>query len=254
VLLVCRQRKFRAHGFETCMPAFLLETLRERGVGPLDLDDSIASDDLRSAFDVDHMTTEALLFQTGYLTIVGEQREEDETLYRLGYPNREVRQSLNRSLLRAIGWTPHKQLRQRSDLRRSLQRADFASLERHFRGLFASIPYNWHTGNDIARYEGYWASVMYGSFHALGLDVTVEDASAAGCLDMAVRAYGQLYLFEFKVTEQAGRGAALKQLEARGYAHKYVGRGEPVHLVGVEFSGEQRRLERFDVLRAAAAG
>jgi len=115
ILLLFSKRRFAAHWFETGSPAFLLKTLKERGVGPLDLDDMIASDDLLSAFDVDHMTTEALLFQTGYLTIVGEQQEEDEALYRLGYPNREVRQSLNRSLLGAIGWARQKQLRQRSD-------------------------------------------------------------------------------------------------------------------------------------------
>ena len=44
--------------------------------------------------------TEALLFQTGYLTIAGEEELGGMPLYRLGYPNREVRQSLNRVLLR----------------------------------------------------------------------------------------------------------------------------------------------------------
>ena len=44
-----------------------------------------------SAFDVEHLGTEALLFQTGYLTITGEQRLAGKALYRLDYPNREVR-------------------------------------------------------------------------------------------------------------------------------------------------------------------
>ena len=44
----------------------------------------------------------ALLFQTGYLTITGEERLGAEALYRLDYPNREVRQSLNRVLLRHL--------------------------------------------------------------------------------------------------------------------------------------------------------
>ena len=57
---------------------------------------------LLSAFDVDEMATEALLFQTGYLTIAGEEDFDGETVYRLEYPNREVRQSLNASLLRAM--------------------------------------------------------------------------------------------------------------------------------------------------------
>ena len=43
--------------------------LLERGVSSLALDDLLGSDELLSTFDVDHIATEALLFQTGYLTI-----------------------------------------------------------------------------------------------------------------------------------------------------------------------------------------
>ena len=47
------------------------------------------------------MSVEALLFQTGYLTITGEDAQNGLAQYRLGYPNREVRQSLNERLLMA---------------------------------------------------------------------------------------------------------------------------------------------------------
>ena len=53
---------------------------------------------------------------------------------------------------------------------------------------------------------------------------------------MAVRAHGHVYLFEFKVAEMAPPGSALAQLQERDYAAKYRGSGEPIHLVGVEFS------------------
>ena len=51
----------------------------------------VGSGDLLSSFDVDDIATEALLFQTGYLTIAREDDVGGEPLYRLGYPNREVR-------------------------------------------------------------------------------------------------------------------------------------------------------------------
>ena len=51
--------------------------------------------DVLGAFDVDDTSTEALLFQGGYLTIVDVDVENDEPVYRLGYPNRVVRESLN---------------------------------------------------------------------------------------------------------------------------------------------------------------
>ena len=56
----------------------------------------------------------------------------------------------------------------------------------------------------------------------------------------------RVYLFEFKVAEQAGPGAALEQLRTKGYADKYRALGEPVHLVGVEFSSASRNVVAFD--------
>ena len=88
--------------------------------------------------------------------------------------------------------------------------------------------------------------MFYACLAALGLDVHVEDASAAGRVDLALRCEGRVYLFEFKVAERAGEGAALRQLIERGYAEKYRAAGEPVHLVGVEFSEESRNIESFE--------
>ena len=81
----------------------------------------------------------------------------------------------------------------------------------------------------------------------MGLDVTVEDSSGGGRLDMAVRFNGNVYLFEFKVVERAGGGAAMAQLKERRYAEKYRGLGQPIHLIAVEFSSESRNLAGFDV-------
>ena len=67
---------------------------------------------------------------------------------------------------------------------------------------------------------------------------------------MAVRFNGHVYLFELKVVEMAGEGAAMAQLKARGYAEKYRSRGEPIHLVAVEFSREARNVVAFEVERA----
>ncbi len=99
VLLLFDTREFRAHWFETGTPAFLIDTLLSRGFGAPPLDGVVASDAMLSAFDVDDSAAEALLFQTGYLTIRGTEYHRGRTQYRLGYPNREARQSLNESLL-----------------------------------------------------------------------------------------------------------------------------------------------------------
>ena len=250
ILLLFEHREFTPHWFETGSPAFLVETLKERGVGPLDLDGMLGTDALLSRFDVDDMATEALLFQTGYLTIRSEERRGGRTYYRLGYPNREVCQSLNESLLAHLTRDP---VRETNSVRLYdlLLDNDLAGLEDLFRAFYASIPYEWYTNNDIARFEGYWASVFYAYFAAtFGPVITVEDSTVRGRADMTVRFNGHVYLFEFKVIEQAGEGAAMAQLKARGYAEKYRHLGEPIHLVAVEFSSRERNVKTFAAERA----
>ena len=247
VLLLLRRRRFAAHWFETGTPAFLVDKLFERRVSSVSLDRTVSTEDLLSSFDVDHIGTEALLFQTGYLTITGEEELGGEPLYRLGYPNREVRQSLNRVLLRHLVQDAERQTANSIRLARLLEAQDCAGLKELFHAFFASIPYEWHTSNDIADYEGYYASVFYSYFAALGYEIAVEESSSHGRLDMGVLTGGHVYLFEFKVAEMSPPGSALAQLQERDYAAKYRDRGEPIHLIGVEFSRRTRNVTAFEV-------
>ena len=99
ILLLFDRRQFEAWWFETGTPSFLVEMLARRRIGSAKLDNMLSQSDLLSTFDVGDIATEALLFQTGYLTIRGTEPRGGKMYYRLGYPNREVRQSLNESLL-----------------------------------------------------------------------------------------------------------------------------------------------------------
>ena len=250
ILLLFDSRAFKAYWFETGTPTFLVETLCQRQVSSLALSEMIGSDELLSTFDVDHIATEALLFQTGYLTITATEDLGGKRFYQLGYPNREVRQSLNESLLSYLVKDSTRQIANSVRLSRLLEASDFAGLETLFHAFFASIPYEWYTNNDIAGYEGYYASVFYSYFAALGLDIRVEDSSSHGRLDMAVLFNGHVYLFEFKVVELSSAGAALAQLQERRYADKYRGLGQPIYLIGVEFSKDERNVAAFDVEQA----
>ena len=250
ILLLFDKRQFGAYWFETGTPTFLVETLISRGVGALALDDMLGSDELLSAFDVDHIATEALLFQTGYLTIIQTEPRGSRTYYRLSYPNQEVRQSLNENLLNHLTGRPTQQAEHSARLYDLLLVNDFAGLESLFKAFFASIPYQWHTNNDIANYEGYYASVFYSYFASVGFDIVVEDSGSDGRLDMAVRFNDNVYLFEFKVVELAPEGAAMAQLQAKGYADKYRDLDQPIHLIGVEFSKDTRNITAFEVAGA----
>ena len=247
LLLLFDKRQFRPYWFETGTPTFLVDLLTERQTWLPELGQLETSADILSIFDVDDLPTEALMFQAGYLTIDREEVISDLYFYRLRYPNHEVYQSLNGALLRAWTSHPRDEVRHRLSLHRLLQANDFAGLQALFTAFFASIPADWYRNNPIARYEGYYASVFYAYFAALGLDIVLEDASSHGRLDMAVRFNGQVYLFEFKVVEITPEGRALQQIKDRGYADKYRAEGTPIHLIGVEFSRERRAVVGFDV-------
>ena len=204
--------------------------------------------DLISALDVDLMTPEALLFQTGYLTIHKSNLSLSGNLnFTLGYPNQEVEQSLNASLLAAYTGDAGRAEAHRLRLEDLLANNDLMALRDLFQSFFASIPYQWYTNNQIAQYEGYYASVFYSFFAALGLDTQVEDATNLGRIDMALKACERIYLFEFKVVESAPGGRALQQIKDKGYADKYRAQGLPIYLIGVEFSKEQRNVVGFEV-------
>ena len=128
----------------------------------------VGSSDLLSSFDVDAIAPEALLFQTGYLTIHRTERRGSRTYYRLGYPNLEVRQSLNESLLNHLTGDASRRAAHSAQLYDLLEANDFAGLETLFHAFFASIPYEWYTSNDIAHYEGYYASVLLLLFRGAG--------------------------------------------------------------------------------------
>ncbi|MDM7462946.1 MAG: ATP-binding protein [Tepidimonas taiwanensis] len=247
VLLLFSKRSYRAWWFETGTPTFLIELLAKRHTFTPQLDALIASEQLLNAFDVEHIATEAILWQTGYLTIVAEERLGRISRYRLGYPNLEVQSAFNEALLAALLPQPEYAAQQALPLYQRLAQLDFDGLKTHFEGLYASIPADWYRANPITQYEGYWASVFYSHIASLGLDLVPEDVTNQGRIDLTLKLDAAIVVIEFKRVEgSAPTGEAMAQLKARGYADKYRADGRPIYLLGVEFSAEQRNVLRWD--------
>jgi hypothetical protein len=247
LLLLFKNRRFQPYWFQTGTPTFLVRLLAERQFFTPDLSRLHSDVELLSAFDVDNLSADALLFQTGYLTLHGsEELVPGQWLYTLGYPNQEVEASLNHVLLPAYGVPQQSLPIGRSRLVEALKTGNLPALEGVLHALFASIPHDWYRNNPLAQFEGHYASVFYSHFAALGLDIRVEDTTNHGRIDMTLRFHGQVFIFEFKVIDgSAPTGEALRQIEAMGYADKYLGQGEPVHLVGIEFGRTARNLVGF---------
>jgi hypothetical protein len=247
MLLLFDRREFKPYWFETGTPTFLIKLLAQAQTFTPDIGRLVATETLLSTFDVDNIPPEALMFQAGYLTIDSVWRIPGRMEVTLKYPNLEVQASLNDSLLQYLVGNPSIPGPHIGRLYRLLQAQDFEGLKTLFQAFFASIPHDWYRNNPMAQFEGYWASIFYSHFAALGLDIRLEDTTNKGRIDMAVLFNGQVFVFEFKVVELVPEGRALQQIKDMRYADKYRARGEPIHLVGVEFSKNDRNIVGFEV-------
>ena len=247
LLLLFDSHEFRPYWFETGTPTFLIKLLTQRQVFTPDLSRIVAPEALLSTFDVDDIPVEALLFQTGYLTVDSVWTIPGRRELTLKYPNLEVQASLNDSLLQSLtggAVVPGPQI---SRLYKLLLAQDFAGLKGLFHAFYASIANDWYRKNQLANFEGYYASIFYSYFAALGFEIRLEDPSNVGRVDMTVLFNEQVFLFEFKVVELNPEGSALQQIKDMHYADKYQARGQPIHLVGVEFSKASRNIVGFEV-------
>ncbi len=248
ILLFLRNYEFRPYWFETGTPTFLIKLLTEKKFFIPELEHLEVGEELLESFEIESIKPETILFQTGYLTIekleyvLGKKR-----IYKLRYPNFEVRSAFSEHLLNYFVQDLRAKVQNEIRLARILESGKVEDLIDIFRSFFTSIPHDWYRKTELAGYEGFYASIFYCYFAALGLDVRVEEATNQGRLDMAVMFEGRCYLFEFKVVEDTAEGSALKQLKEKRYFEKYIGRCRKIFLIGVEFSKRERNVVSFEL-------
>ena len=136
----------------------------------------------------------------------------------------------------------------------AIEKKNGENLKNIVTSFLASIPHDWHRKNNIAEYEGYWASVIYTLFAATGYDVIPEDTTNCGRIDLTVRTETGIWIFEFKVKgiDKSGGKSPLAQLREKNYAEKYRGRAGkngavlPVYEIGMVFDPENRNIENWE--------
>ncbi|MDR2031680.1 MAG: AAA family ATPase, partial [Azoarcus sp.] len=140
LLLLFQKRVFRPFWFETGTPTFLIDMLTERQVYLPALLKMESSAELLSAFEVGAISTEAMMFQSGYLTLAGEKKRGNNIAFVLTYPNHEVRSALTGRVMGAWIGNPHKAEQSRFALYDALEINDFARIREIFFSLYASVP------------------------------------------------------------------------------------------------------------------
>jgi len=229
--------RFANYWFETGTPTFLIDLLKEfdydlQSISGLQLDELGFS-----AYEIDRLVPEPLLFQTGYITI--RDYDADMDLYTLDYPNREVENAFLRYL---VGdFTPvRKELAAShlSQLVAALKAGDLDRLYHHLRIFFENVPYDISLAN-----EKYYQTIFYLVFKIIGVQIDCEVRTAAGRIDAVVETSDRIFIFEFKLHGTAEE--ALAQIRDNHYAEKYLDHGKLIMLVGAAFDPDTRNLEHW---------
>ena len=124
---------------------------------------------------------------------------------------------------------------------------DFDGFRVKLNTFIDGIPHPWYDVSGVEVYEAHYASMLYIAFEVMGVNFEAEAPSSHGRADMVVREGEQVFVLEFKMAENnAGAdsaiASAMKHMKNRGYANKYRGQNEPIHLVAMIFGSDDRNL------------
>ena len=242
LLFISNEFAYRNYWFSTATPTFLLKIIEKNNYFLPNLENIVKDERMLNSFDVDYIELETLMWQTGYLTIGKTSINYDETpRYHLVIPNQEVKISLLSSIADFMTKIDNTTLL-KGEVYESLATADFSKLEKTFKSLFASIPYNLFTKNKMYEHEGYYVSVFYAYMKALGFDLVGEDVTNKGRIDLTIKMPNSIIIIEFKVDGTD----ALHQIKEKKYHQKYVDTALPIFIVGIEFDTSERNISKVE--------
>ena len=232
-------QKIESYWFGSGTPTYLIKTLQKYHVSVMDIEKKSCDVD---DFDVspEQMTSALpLLYQSGYLTI--KRYNPLMRRYSLGYPNREVKIGMLKSL--APNYLSPVSLDNNSlvgDFLEMLYDGDIEGAMNRLRAYLASISNRLSNKN-----ERDFQTVFYLIFNLMGGYMRVEEDSAIGRADAVVHMPDAIYVFELKYDGSADD--AIKQIDDKGYLIPYSANGKRLFKVGVNYDSQQRTIGEWIV-------
>ena len=237
ILNFLADREFKNYWYHSGSPTFILSYLRSHGIDDPEVyrHKSVPAD-FADSQEIERAKPESFLFQSGYLTI--ESAEEQELT--LDYPNREVLDSISRLYLdnvyRVEGFTALG-----SNLWRALRDGDIEGAVKLYNTALAGIPYQDFTRQNESLYRSLFLMLLRGA----GVTAQGEVPTNRGRSDVLVLFPSRVVVLEFKLAQGAGEVARLrdegrKQIEEKGYAKPYDGKGRAVTSAVVVIEAKKR--------------
>ena len=243
-----QDHKLSQYWFSTGTPTFLIRQMQYFHTDITMMDGIEAPS---SAFD---RPTEAmddalpLLYQSGYLTIKGYDRESD--IYTLSIPNKEVRVGFVEGLLPAYVGEGAGKVQSGFALKfwRALKRNDVHLALTEMQSYLAGLPYVEGFKKKLAEAstaEGFYEYTLYLIFSMLNVYVQTQVKCRGGRIDMVVYMPDTTYVFELKTSGSPEE--ALAQIDTNEYAIPYHSEGRTVVKAGLVFDVNARTLKGWKI-------
>jgi len=250
------ERSFKNYWFSTGTPNFLVQLLRSNRMRTDALEQQIVSDSFFETFDIRYgIDVYLLLFQAGYLTVTELKETVEEVQYTIGYPNKEVQQSLLRNLIQAFTFKEativHTAL---LELEKAFQNRQVKEITQQLNVLFSDMSYLFYplekkekkqerVQQEFIAWEGWFHTVIYLVLQFMSIRIDCEITKHEGRIDAIVQVPNYLYIIEFKLSDAT---TALTQIKDRKYAHSYRNSSKEVILMGIAFNKKKRVVEDIE--------
>ncbi|MBT7410619.1 MAG: AAA family ATPase, partial [Methylococcales bacterium] len=242
LLFISKGGMYRNYWFGTGTPHFLIKLLQQKDYFIPQLENLVVDESIIDSFDIENLSIEPILYQSGYLTINEVIDDERRLKFSLKLPNKEVKISLNDLFIDYLTNQTLDKIKFQDNLYDALTKNDLESFKSTLITLFSSIPYNNYVNNNIAHFEGYYSSVIYAYLASLGITIIAEDITNKGRIDLTIQLDHAIYIIEFKV----GNENALMQIIHKNYASKYLNDNKAIYLVGINFDSAERNITNFN--------
>ena len=236
------EKMFGSYWFESGTPSFLVKTLQNQ---PLELSTMVngrmANENQFKNYDPDSKNMLPVIYQSGYLTIKGYDKENN--LYKLDFPNREIEEGFLEVLLKKFITVPYDDIGlEINNLKNALKNHDVDKVLSIIKVAIADLP----TVVKKDMCENYYESVTHLIFRLTGFRVVSELQSVAGRSDIVLTTKDSVFIFELKMDKgrafEEVAAEALSQIDANGYAERFAVSGKTMYKAGVVFSSEGKGM------------
>ncbi|WP_368086011.1 ATP-binding protein [Cylindrospermopsis raciborskii] len=201
LMFIDKGKIFHNYWFETGNPTFLVKLFQANRYFLPNLEHLEVTEEILESFEVERINPVTLLFQSGYLTIDHTFIRRHRSMFALKIPNMEVRLTLNDHFINAYTEIVNEKSAIQDSLYEYMCNGDLESTVKAVKRLFAGIPWRNFTNNDLANFEGYYASVLYAFLSSLNARIIPEDITNYGQADITAILGDHIYVMEIKVVD-----------------------------------------------------